>query len=63
MGSGSTGKAAALEGFSFVGIEGEGEYAEITRTRIAFVRQSPPSVFAPEPAVTLPSNDQLEMFT
>lgn len=35
MGSGSTGKAAALEGFQFVGIEREAEYVEIARARIA----------------------------
>lgn len=34
-GSGSTGCAAALEGFRFVGIEREPEYAEIARRRIA----------------------------
>ena len=34
MGSGSTGKAAALEGFSFVGIEREAEYIAIARRRI-----------------------------
>jgi DNA modification methylase len=34
-GSGSTGKAAILEGFRFVGIEREAEYVEIARTRIA----------------------------
>lgn len=37
MGSGSTGKAAALEGFRFVGIEREAEYVEIARARIASV--------------------------
>jgi len=36
-GSGSTGKAAALEGFRFVGIEREPAYAEIARARIAHV--------------------------
>lgn len=36
-GSGSTGKAAILEGFSFIGIEREKEYAEIARARIAHV--------------------------
>lgn len=36
-GSGSTGKAATLEGFSFIGIEREEEYAEIARARIAHV--------------------------
>lgn len=34
-GSGSTGKAAVIEGFDFVGIEREPEYAEIARLRIA----------------------------
>ncbi len=34
MGSGSTGKAAALEGFGFVGIEREEEYLEIAKARI-----------------------------
>jgi site-specific DNA-methyltransferase (adenine-specific) len=34
MGSGSTGKAAMLEGFQFVGIEREPEYAKIARARI-----------------------------
>lgn len=35
MGSGSTGKAAMLEGFRFIGIEREAEYIEIARARIA----------------------------
>jgi DNA modification methylase len=34
-GSGSTGKAAMLEGFSFIGLEREAEYVEIARRRIA----------------------------
>ena len=34
MGSGSTGKAAALEGFSFIGIEREAEYVAIAQARI-----------------------------
>lgn len=34
MGSGSTGCAAALEGFQFVGIEREAEYVEIAQARI-----------------------------
>jgi site-specific DNA-methyltransferase (adenine-specific) len=33
-GSGSTGKAAVLEGFRFIGIEREAEYVEIARARI-----------------------------
>ncbi|STB73759.1 prophage DNA methylase [Citrobacter koseri] len=43
MGSGSTGKAAVLEGFRFIGIEREPEYIEIARQRIAAARrQCPP---------------------
>ena len=34
MGSGSTGKAAVLEGFNFIGIEREPEYMEIAKARI-----------------------------
>ena len=37
MGSGSTGKAAALEGFGFIGIDTNPEYVEIARRRIAAV--------------------------
>jgi site-specific DNA-methyltransferase (adenine-specific) len=33
MGSGSTGKAAMLEGFGFIGIEREADYVEIARAR------------------------------
>ena len=42
MGSGSTGKAAMLEGFRFIGIEREKEYMEIARSRIenAFTSKS-----------------------
>jgi DNA modification methylase len=41
MGSGSTGKAAVLEGFNFIGIEREAEYMKIAKVRIdaAFVQQ------------------------
>ena len=35
MGSGSTGKAAMLEGFRFIGIEIDPEYVELARKRIA----------------------------
>ena len=35
MGSGSTGKAAKLEGFDFIGIEQDAEFVEIARARIA----------------------------
>ncbi len=37
-GSGSTGKAAMLEGFQFIGIEREAEYVEIAKARIEAVR-------------------------
>jgi site-specific DNA-methyltransferase (adenine-specific) len=36
MGSGSTGKACAYEGFHFIGIDQSAEYVEIARARIAF---------------------------
>jgi len=36
MGSGSTGKACAYEGFDFIGIEQSAEYVEIARARIFF---------------------------
>jgi DNA modification methylase len=39
MGSGSTGKAAILEGFRFVGIEREAKYCEIATARIQNVRR------------------------
>jgi site-specific DNA-methyltransferase (adenine-specific) len=37
MGSGSTGKAAVLEGFRFIGIEREAEYVAIAQARINHV--------------------------
>ncbi|WP_151742752.1 MULTISPECIES: site-specific DNA-methyltransferase [unclassified Acinetobacter] len=40
MGSGSTGKAAILEGFTFIGIEREAEYFEIAKARCEFVEKS-----------------------
>ncbi|MFI8146464.1 DNA-methyltransferase [Acinetobacter sp. ABJ_C5_2] len=40
MGSGSTGKAAMLESFKFIGIEREQEYFEIAKERISCVMQS-----------------------
>jgi site-specific DNA-methyltransferase (adenine-specific) len=39
MGSGSTGKAAIIEGFSFIGIEREAEYLEIAKARIEAARK------------------------
>ena len=38
MGSGSTGKACAYEGFDFIGIDQSTEYVEIARARIAFAK-------------------------
>jgi len=35
MGSGSTGKAAVLEGFRFIGVEVDSGYVDIARNRIA----------------------------
>ena len=45
-GSGSTGKAALLEGFRFVGIEREAEYVEIARARIAAAKPEQSDLFA-----------------
>ena len=38
MGSGSTGRGALLEGFDFIGIEQDADYAAIARTRIGAVQ-------------------------
>ena len=38
-GSGSTGKGAILEGFSFIGIEREAEYLEIAKARIQHAQE------------------------
>lgn len=40
MGSGSTGKAAAMEGFCFIGIDREEDYVKIARRRIAAARST-----------------------
>ena len=40
-GSGTTGIAAHLEGFDFIGIEREAEYAQIARARIAWWERVP----------------------
>lgn len=42
MGSGSTGKAAALEGFDFIGIDMTPEYIEIAKARIAHGNDNAP---------------------
>lgn len=41
MGSGSTGKACMREGFSFIGIDLQAEYVEISRARIIAAKASP----------------------
>ena len=40
-GSGTTGAAAVLEGFDFIGIEREAEYVEIAEARIAWWAEHP----------------------
>ncbi|WP_050577737.1 DNA methyltransferase [Sinorhizobium meliloti] len=66
MGSGSTGKAAVLEGFQFVGCEREDEYMPIATARIAWAigavsanddKEKRPAVAQQQPAV--PANDNL----
>ena len=54
-GSGSTGRGAVLEGFNFIGIEREAEYAEIARDRINAVRADAATagISANNPAPTL----------
>ena len=42
MGSGSTGKAAVLEGFSFIGIEQDATYYQIADRRISEVKSDIP---------------------
>lgn len=47
LGSGSTGCAAVIEGFNFVGIEREQDYAEIAKARIAYWEQNPTGKSSP----------------
>lgn len=58
MGSGSTGKAAMLEGFRFIGIEREAGYLEIARARIQWAIDQA----EPEPANDNNPSGQLSMF-
>jgi site-specific DNA-methyltransferase (adenine-specific) len=60
MGSGSTGKGAVAEGFSFIGCELDPEYVEIARARIASVGNVQED--APEPAKTVERTGQLSLF-
>jgi len=60
MGSGTTGIAAALERFDFVGIERDPEYLEIAQARIAHWSQRPASSTPKEAPDVLPG--QLSLF-
>jgi DNA modification methylase len=60
MGSGSTGKGAVAEGFSFVGCELDPEYVEIARARIAGVGDVREDT--PEPAKVVEKTGQLSLF-
>ncbi|PPU15570.1 hypothetical protein XacyCFBP2565_07030 [Xanthomonas arboricola pv. corylina] len=57
MGSGSTGKAAALEGFAFVGIEMDPAYAAIAEARIAAAIQAAAREAALPTQIGLPLGD------
>ena len=60
-GSGSTGKAAALEGFDFVGIEREAEYVAIAEARIQHAQaQTPGTQSKPSPVKKSAAPDKSE---
>jgi site-specific DNA-methyltransferase (adenine-specific) len=42
LGSGTTGMAAVMEGFGFIGVEQDAEYIEIARRRIAWAQEQQP---------------------
>lgn len=58
-GSGSTGKAAILEGFNFIGIERDPEYVRIAEARISHVTKESPHKSAPKPIITEPKPEKL----
>jgi site-specific DNA-methyltransferase (adenine-specific) len=60
-GSGSTGKACALEGFGFIGIEREADYCAIAEARIAHVKQ-PKRAPTPKPAKAKAASTQIDLF-
>lgn len=64
MGSGSTGKAAMLKGFGFVGIERDAEYLAIARARISNAQRNPENekqaLIGQAPALT--DNEQLTLW-
>ena len=61
IGSGSTGKAAALEGFAFVGIEIEAQYLEIAQARIERAKLQP-RLFPPADDSATPRPQQAGLF-
>jgi site-specific DNA-methyltransferase (adenine-specific) len=61
LGSGSTGIAAGLEGFDFVGIEREEEYFEIAKTRIEHWTNTPLTYDQPQPK-EVKIGEQLSLF-
>jgi len=64
MGSGSTGKAAMLEGFRFIGIEREAEYLEIARARIACKAPQEPENTPMQPGTAAPAcAGQFDLFS
>ena len=74
MGSGSTGKAAMLEGFNFIGIEQDAEYLEIAKARIEYalrnggfadevvVKPAPKAGSSLKVLRKKPSDDQIDLF-
>lgn len=62
MGSGSTGKAAMLEGLQFVGIELSPEYLEIARRRIDHARSQPDLFIHHAPEFPQPQPRQAGLF-
>jgi site-specific DNA-methyltransferase (adenine-specific) len=60
MGSGSTGKAAVWEGFSFIGCEREAEYIPIADARIRYAVENPPGKREGKKAAAfVPANDNV----
>ena len=62
MGSGTTGCAAVLEGFRFVGCDLEAEYVEIARARIDYWRRMGDQPLNDRPTYTSDDEAQLGMF-
>ena len=59
MGSGSTGVAAVLEGFRFIGIERDEEYCKIAVARIKAARRMAQEVFDFTPKKPLDTADEI----